>query len=246
MIAHKQKYMKPGGAFDNGQRYWNHNTRKFPLEHFYCNCNTSSVTMTRGASYPTEFLGFTKNAANVLKVVQEKFPGNPSLLPLFSDDDRKVVLVSSPPPTPQEASLTGVGGIGKWLERKIHPRVRAAFEELGPPPFYVGRFPDVISNHAQYQLLQAWDHVMALQPVYGHGESKRSSSPALHLGVWQRYTKTPIITGDSRQIGAPCSTRKELVAALHDLCGIIKHLVMPKLRGIIEWYLPGHEWIWEA
>ncbi|KAJ6521873.1 hypothetical protein B0H19DRAFT_1277568 [Mycena capillaripes] len=202
--------------------------------------------MTKGKSYPQEFTGFTKNAAMVVRIIGQKFPGNPADLPIFSNDDSKAVLVSSPPPTLEDEALSGVGGIAKWLEAKLCARVQAAFEKLGPPPFDVGRFPDVISNYAQYRLLQAWERVQALKPAYGAAEAQRSSSPALHLGVWERYTKKPIITGDSRQIDAPCERRQELVDALHDLCGVIKQFIVPKLRAIIDWYYPGQEWIWEA
>ncbi|KAJ7263254.1 hypothetical protein B0H12DRAFT_298331 [Mycena haematopus] len=227
---HKRKYTTPGGAYDNGQRYWLNQTEM----------------VTKGDSYPRDFVGFAKDAAKVIRIVGEKFPGNQANLPIFSTDDSKVILVSGPPPTSEEEALCGVGGIGKWLERRLSPRVCSAFETVGPPPFDVGRFPNVISSRAQFRLLEAWDRVQALKPVYGLRESQRSSSPALHLGVWERYTKEPIVTGDSRQADAPCDRRQELVEALHDLCGVIKQFVIPRLRAILEWYYPGQEWIWEA
>ncbi|KAJ6557778.1 hypothetical protein B0H19DRAFT_993576 [Mycena capillaripes] len=174
--------------------------------------------MMKGKSYPQEFTGFAKNAAMVVRIIGQKFPGNPADLPLFSNDNSKVVLVSSPPPTLEDKALSGVGGIATRLEVKLCTHVQAAFEKLAPPPFDVGRFPDVISNYAQYRLLQAWDHVQALQPAYGAAEAQRSSSPALHLGVWERYTKKPIITGYSRQIDAP----RERWQEMHQR--ILKHL----------------------
>ncbi|KAJ7488550.1 hypothetical protein B0H11DRAFT_2012988 [Mycena galericulata] len=226
---HRQKYTSPGGAFDNGQNYW-----------------LQQIETVTVASYPTHFLGGDKDGTRVVAVVREEFPGNPADLPAFSADDSKILLVSTRPPTTEESALSGVGGIAKWLEPKLCLRVRAAFKKLGPPPFEIGRFPDVISDYAQYELLRAWDRVQALQPVYPPVEMQRSSAPGLHLGIWERYTTRPIITGDSRQIQAPLHRRKELMDALHDLCGVIQRFVMPKLRSIVEWYYPGLEWMWEA
>ncbi|KAJ6541264.1 hypothetical protein B0H10DRAFT_1970821 [Mycena sp. CBHHK59/15] len=231
-LRHNKKYTELGGVFTPGSGT-GRNTQ--PTER-----------MTGGQSYPKDFVGFTKNAARVVRTVNEQFSGNPALLPVFSDDDSKIILVSTPAPTPEEEALCGAGGIGKWLEEKLHPRVLAAFKNLGPPPFVLGRFPEAISSYAQYRLIQAWDKVQALQPAYDHGESQRSSSPALHLGVWEHYGTRPIITGDSRQIRAPTKRREALVDALHELCSVIKQFIVPKLRAIVDWYLPGHEWIWEA
>ncbi|KAJ7881839.1 hypothetical protein B0H13DRAFT_2048858 [Mycena leptocephala] len=199
--ANLQKYLTPGGAFDNGQRYWARNTD----------------TMIRGEEYPTDFLSGPQ-------IIGRKFPGAPADLPLFTEDNSKVVLVSGPPPTTEEEALS----------------------ENGTPPFDVGRFPNTIPPYVQRKLLAAWDRVQALQPRYGLGEQRRSASPALHLGVWERYADRPIITGDSRQINTPVAQRQELVEALHDLCGVIKQYVVPKVRSIVEWYYPGQEWLWDA
>ena len=202
--------------------------------------------MIEGDAYPTNFLPFTRNAASVVEIVGKEYPGEPADLPIFCEDDSKVVLVSSPPPTAEDESLSGPGGLGKWLEKVLHPDVLAAFEKLGPPPFDIGRFPDVFSNRAQWELIRAFDRVKALQPAYRPAEAQRSDSPALHLGVWERYTSRPIITGDSRQIEAPVHKREKLVDALHYLCGVVKVYFLPKVRAIVEWYYPGQEWVWEA
>ncbi|KAJ6583290.1 hypothetical protein B0H10DRAFT_1748541, partial [Mycena sp. CBHHK59/15] len=113
-------------------------------------------------------------------------------------------------------------------------------------PFDIGRFPDVFSNRAQWELIRAFDAVKALEPSYGAAEAQRSDSPALHLGIWERYTSRPIITGDSRQIKAPVHKRAKLVDALHYLCGVVKVYFLPKVRAIVEWYYPGQEWVWKA
>ncbi|KAJ7241227.1 hypothetical protein B0H12DRAFT_46633 [Mycena haematopus] len=44
---HKRKYTTPGGAYDNGQRYWLNQTEM----------------VTKGDSYPRDFVGFAKDAA---------------------------------------------------------------------------------------------------------------------------------------------------------------------------------------
>ncbi|KAJ6609188.1 hypothetical protein B0H10DRAFT_2194014 [Mycena sp. CBHHK59/15] len=54
--AHRNKYLKPGGAYDNGQRYW--------MKHTEC--------ITAGSAFPVDFLTFAKNAAMVVETVHEK------------------------------------------------------------------------------------------------------------------------------------------------------------------------------
>ncbi|KAF8146144.1 hypothetical protein K438DRAFT_1870444 [Mycena galopus ATCC 62051] len=230
LMEHRHKYLAPGGSFDRGQQHW--------LQ--------KRETMIEGDAYPKHFLPFTRNAANVVAIVGQEYPGEPVDLPIFCEDDSKVVLVSSPPPTAEDESLSGPGGLGKWLEKRLRPHVLAVFEKLGPPSFDIGRFPEVFSNRAQFELIRAFDRVKALGPAYGPAEAQRSVSPALHLGVWERYTSKPIITGDSRQIDAPVDKREKLVDALHDLCGVVKAYWLPKIRAIVEWYYPGQEWVWEA
>ncbi|KAJ7903248.1 hypothetical protein B0H13DRAFT_2512242 [Mycena leptocephala] len=216
--AHKNKYLRLGGAYDNGQKYWESNTER----------------ITAGAAFPADFLGFTKNSKTVVKTIRENYPGDPYTLPLFTTNDKKIVLISSPPPSPEDIDNMGPGGIGKWLEHKLSPEQHLAFAEDGMPPFEVGRFPGVISPYVQKLLIEAFDRLKALEPEYGPPEPQRSTTPAQHFGIWEHYTSHPIITGDSRQIKAMLAERPELVDAIHDLCGIIKKHFLPRLQEIVD------------
>ncbi|KAJ6571925.1 hypothetical protein B0H19DRAFT_1064941 [Mycena capillaripes] len=91
LLDHKKKYTTPRGAFDNSQRYWSQNTDYLQYLLFLV------LTTILPNSYPGEFVGFGKNAAMVITIIGQKFPGNPADLPVFSNNDSKVVLVSSPP-----------------------------------------------------------------------------------------------------------------------------------------------------
>ncbi|KAJ6616092.1 hypothetical protein B0H10DRAFT_2038796 [Mycena sp. CBHHK59/15] len=221
--AHRNKYLKPGGAYDNGQRYWMKHTER----------------ITAGSAFPADFLAFAKNAAMVVETVHEKYPGDPHMLPLFSTNDKNIVLISSPPPGLRDLDSMGPGGIGKWLERKLSPKQHLAFEEDGMPPFEVGRFPGVITPYVQKLLLKAFDRLKALKPEYGPIEPQRSMTPAQHFGIWEHYLSHPIITGDSRQTKAMLARRLDLVDAIHHLCGVIKEHILPKLQEIADWYFPG-------
>ncbi|KAJ7673188.1 hypothetical protein DFH06DRAFT_1081967 [Mycena polygramma] len=230
---HTNRYLTPGGVFDNGQRYWRENT----------------VSITRGRAYPTAFLSGAKNGKNARRVIRKQFPGKPADWPLFCDDSSKIVLVSSPPPTEEDLALSGVGGIGKWLEPKLGPRALTALKELGPAPFDVARFPAVISKYDQGRLVDSFTRLMELEPTFHLKEENlnRSEQPALHLGVWERYTaEGPMLTADSRQVQAPVHRRKELMHAMHDLCGVLKEVFLTKVASLIEWYYPEAEWIREA
>ncbi|KAJ6622410.1 hypothetical protein B0H10DRAFT_2013854 [Mycena sp. CBHHK59/15] len=220
--AHRNKYLKPGGAYDNGQRYWMKHTER----------------ITAGSAFPADFLAFTKNAAMVVETVHEKYPRDPHMLPLFSTNDKNIVLISCPPPGLRDLDSMGPGGIGKWLEHKPSPKQHLVFEEDGMPPFEVGRFPGVITLYVQKLLLKVFDRLKALKPEYRPIEPQRSMTPAQHFGIWEHYLSHPIITGDSRQIKAMLARRLELVDAIH-LCGVIKEHILPKLQEIADWYFLG-------
>ncbi|KAJ7837323.1 hypothetical protein B0H13DRAFT_1651620, partial [Mycena leptocephala] len=170
--------------------------------------------------FPADFLGFTKNSETVVNTIRDNYPGNPHTLPLFTTNDKKIVLISSPPPSPEDIA-------------------NMAFAEDGMPPFEVGRFPGVISPYVQKLLIEAFDRLKALDPEYGPPEPQRSMTPAQHFGIWEHYKSRPIITGDSRQIRAILADRPELVDVIHDLCGIIKKHFLPRLQEIVDWYFPG-------
>ncbi|KAF7335010.1 hypothetical protein MVEN_02251200 [Mycena venus] len=181
----------------------------------------------------------------VLEVMEKKFPGDPFTLPLFSEDDSKIILISSPLPTPEQQAPIGPGGAAGWLERKISPEQSAALSDDGEPPFDLGRFPDVISQYAQHKLISAWERLQALEPVYGPPETQRSRSPALHFGVWEHFLNKPVITGETQQTKARAAMREDLLDAIHNLCGVIKQYVLPKLQALMDWCFPGQQRVQE-
>jgi hypothetical protein len=68
--------------------------------------------MIAGDAYPKHFLPFTRNTANIVAIVGQEYPGEPADIPIFCEDDSKVILVSSSPLTVEDKSLSGPGALG--------------------------------------------------------------------------------------------------------------------------------------
>jgi hypothetical protein len=110
------------------------------------------------------------------------------------------------------------------------------------------RFPNVIPPNTQEMLLHSWDRAIAAGLRFPKPEVQRSSTPALHLGVWNLYSSKPFITADSRQAIAPrrtASANAKMVARLKEkrartyldaFLGIFKNRVVPKLESLAEWH----------
>ncbi|KAJ7331533.1 hypothetical protein DFH08DRAFT_649034, partial [Mycena albidolilacea] len=94
----------------------------------------------------------------------------------------------------------------------------------------VMRFPSVIPLGTQERLLLSWDRAIACGLRFPNPEVQRSSTPAVHLGVWNLYSQKPHITADSRQ------KMKRVIAELDLFLGIIKSRVVPKLENLAAWH----------
>lgn len=104
------------------------------------------------------------------------------------------------------------------------------------PGLYLGVFDKVVSPEGQNAILSLWDQVKAAGAKFPFSDLNRSSSPALHLGVWSLSNPSPIITSDTRN-QSPAAIK----AIRHFLQAIAK-LIAPKLKMLLRHYAPE---VWE-
>ena len=105
--------------------------------------------------------------------------------------------------------------------------------DLLHPPYLAVHFHDILKLSAQMVLLDAWDTLHSLDVVYPKPEPQCSQkSPALHLGIWETYRLSPIITAES-QNQAP-----KVILAMDLFLTLIGQLIAPKLQNFLKNYFP--------
>jgi hypothetical protein len=199
--------------------------------------------------FPNHFSGWMRDRRLVVQNAAEGGWLAPSELPDITTDDRLKLLINTNDPTPEQLKLFGPNQYPRWFEnmRFSDPRQRVLLQSDCAPQWLVMRFPSVIPLGTQERLLLSWDRVVACGLRFPNPEVQRSSTPAVHLGVWNLYSQKPYITADSRQKMVPhCRTasakllaelkQKWVIAELDLFLGIIKSCVVPKLENLTAWH----------
>ncbi|KAJ7199378.1 hypothetical protein GGX14DRAFT_373164, partial [Mycena pura] len=161
--------------------------------------------------FPDHFAGWKRDRKLVAQKAAEGGWLDPSELPDITTDDRLKLFIKTKDPTPEQLKKFGPNQ---------YPHA---------PKWLAIRFPDVIPPKTQQKLLTSWDRVIAIGLRFPKATTQRSSTPAVHLGVWSLFSTTPYITADSRQ------KVKQVTTQLDAFLGIIKKNVVPKLESLVDW-----------
>ncbi|KAJ7228001.1 hypothetical protein B0H12DRAFT_1240353 [Mycena haematopus] len=164
-------------------------------------------------------------------------------LAVVGADETRTILVRTNPPTAEQWERLGPAAIGTWYlrtpqgkpaEKPLPSRELAALQAQGMFPYHLMRFPDLIPRHVGITLLRLWKDLegdLEFPPL----EIQRSTTPAVHLGVWGLPSQDRIrITKDSKQ------PKDEVNVRLDEFLGVFQTEVMPKLVVVIEQYVPGY------
>ncbi|KAJ7185107.1 hypothetical protein GGX14DRAFT_409325 [Mycena pura] len=124
-----------------------------------------------------------------------------SELPDITTDDQLKLFIKTKGPTPEQLKKFGPNQYPQWLLNKdfADPTQRALLFSDSAPKWLAIRFPDIIPPKTQQKLLASWDRVIAVSLHFPKATTQRSSTPAVHVGVWSLYSTTPYITANSRQ-----------------------------------------------
>jgi hypothetical protein len=103
------------------------------------------------------------------------------------------------------------------------------------PYIWAMRFTKAISLKAQEAVLAAYaaliNHGNPKQYT-GEKSSNRSTTPALHIGVWELYSSVPRISNDTRKQDSAT------FALIRKFCDVVKTYIVPELQGYINRYMP--------
>ena len=198
--------------------------------------------------FPDHFAGWKRDRKLVAQKAAEGGWLDPSELPDITTDDRLKLFIKTKDPTPEQLEKFGPNQYPQWLLKKdfADPSQRALLFSDSAPKWLAIRFPDVIPPKTQQKLLASWDRVIAVGLRFPKATTQRSSTPAVHLGVWSLYSTTPCITADSRQKVVPRNRtsssillartkEKQVTARLDAFLGVIKKSVVPKLESLVDW-----------
>jgi hypothetical protein len=117
--------------------------------------------------------------------------------------------------------------------RLMHPTPALDQQDPLHPPYLAVRFHDVLKPTARTALLNAWNALSSLNVDYPQPEPQRSkASPALHLGIWETYLTSPIVTANSRK------QPPEVIAAMDVFLSLIGARVAPRLLNFLGRYFP--------
>ena len=101
------------------------------------------------------------------------------------------------------------------------------------PPYLAIRFHDVLKPIDKTALLKAWNALNSLNVRYPAPEPQCSkASPALHLGIWETYLMSPIVTANSR------NQPVEVITAMDVFLSLIGERVAPRLLNFLRCYFP--------
>lgn len=99
------------------------------------------------------------------------------------------------------------------------------------PPYLVARFDWIVKEDVNERLMNAWDELMKLGIRFPDADKNRSSTPALHLGVWELYDTNPRLTSDTVRFS-------DAIVAMDRFLQIIQEAISPKLHNILAKYYP--------
>ncbi|KAJ3543286.1 hypothetical protein NMY22_g3198 [Coprinellus aureogranulatus] len=178
-------------------------------ENFLFNKLTSDVRFLD--TYPSQFVGIKTSGKAVQKATKVHFPRGAAL-----------------PSSLERVSEEGIHCV-KFNKQALQ----------GEPPNHPNaalvRLADVISPALQKRVLNLWDRIVAAGlkfPKHKNADN-RSSTPAVHFGIWHHSSPVPMVTSDTR------NQNPVVLSLLKELMTIIKTDIAPIIKSAIETYSPA-------
>ena len=164
-------------------------------------------------SHPSDFLGGVKCQRKVRDAVATLYPGvEPHELPKAWEDDATTVSFSL---TPEMNEVDRLSGLVK------------------PPLVLVRRYDSLYDKKIPARFVELYDAFIDTAPVYfAKKADPRSSTLALHLGVWQFTSARAKVTRESREQAS------HTIKAMDELLQFIKINIIPKINNRLAYDFP--------
>lgn len=102
----------------------------------------------------------------------------------------------------------------------------------GHPAYYAARFDKVLTLDVQMKIVAGWDRLLAAGVNFPNPDKNRSSTPALHLGIWEIYLNLPKVTIDTRK------QNEAVLEAMDHLFALLKRHVVWKVKNLMRRFYP--------
>lgn len=106
------------------------------------------------------------------------------------------------------------------------------------PNISVIRGANLVTKEGESAILDKWEELQKLggltYSTHGKGDN-RSSTPAVHCGIWHLSANRPLVTTDTRQEKSKPEVRK----CLEELCELIKIHVAPHIKRMTQIHAPN-------
>lgn len=97
------------------------------------------------------------------------------------------------------------------------------------PPYLALRFDEIFKSAShEIEILNAWDALKAAGVKFPKPDKSRSTTPALHMGIWQRYTTIPYISLDTHD------QTPSALAKMDDFLSLIKKYIAPRILDFLK------------
>ncbi|KAJ7228844.1 hypothetical protein GGX14DRAFT_615461 [Mycena pura] len=191
---------------------------------------------------PCEFIRFRSDNVEVRKALRRSHGYTKKCeLPVFEKarDDTKDVVLTCPPPSEEEQKV--LGSLCRLTDEKmktLKPQTVADVEKLSLSSNVLIRISKVVPLSCLDIIMQQYKRLVHMGFVSYEKNQSRSATPALHAGVWRRYSSTACIVSEVWQERAPPEKIKALSGLIQDICQYFKQHILPLMLRKIQQYYP--------
>ncbi|KAJ7192974.1 hypothetical protein GGX14DRAFT_577635 [Mycena pura] len=192
---------------------------------------------------PSEFFHFPTDNVKVRQALcrTHKYTKK-SELPVFEkgrDDTKEIILVCPLPSEKEEQEV--LASLCRLTDEKmetLRPQVVADLKKISVSSNVLIRIPKAIQLGFLDIPLEQYKKLVHMGFVSYEKNKNRSDTPALHAGVWRRYSSTPCIVSEVWQKHAPREKIEALSALIRDICQFFKLRILPKVLLLIQPHFP--------
>ncbi|KAJ7638944.1 hypothetical protein FB45DRAFT_904332 [Roridomyces roridus] len=200
-----------------------------------------TTTIVLPKAFPTTFAPFKRGRHIVTGFsVTEKWRTT-TALPLVAAPHNHTLLLSTQDLTRKQRKLFGPSQTAQWLLRndEFTTQTLASLQNDGNPKYMLMRWPEAVSVTVAQKLFRRWDRLCLAGVQFPAAEVQRSSTPALHLGLWALSSSSPHYTADTlqKQICDPVK-RGKVIGKMDKLGALVKKEVIPHLIRLMAEYAP--------
>ncbi|KAJ7216394.1 hypothetical protein GGX14DRAFT_561962 [Mycena pura] len=182
--------------------------------------------------HPCDFIRFPTDNVKVRQTLCHK---------AAQDDTKDVLLTCLPPSEEEEEEQKALESLCRLTDEKtmtLKPQTVADLKKISLSSNILIRICKVVKLTHLDIILQQYKKLINMGFVPYEDNKNRSNTPALHAGVWRRYSCTPAIVSEVWQERAAPEKRQALSTLIRDICAYFKLHILPRVLRKVQQYYP--------